>query len=268
MNRIDRTFQRTRAEGRAAFIAYITCGDPTLERTKQLVREFVSAGVDIVEFGVPFSDPMADGVANQEAAIRALKNGVTMADVLRAAHELRSEGVELPIVLFTYYNPVYAYGLDRFATDAARSGVDGILLVDVPPEESEECTSPLRERGIATIRLVAPTTDAARLPGIVESTSGFIYYVSRAGVTGERGKIESGLSDHVEAVRKLTDLPIAVGFGISTPDHVREVGSYADGVIVGSAIVRRIGEAGDTDEMVRSVAEFVGTLSAPLRAQS
>ena len=264
MNRLDHTFGRARQEKRAAFVAYITCGDPTLDRTKQLVREFATSGVDVLELGVPFSDPMADGIPNQEAANRALKHGVTMGDVLRTARELREESIETPIVLFTYYNPVFAYGLDRFAPDAAASGVDGVLLVDVPPEESGECVAGLRENGISTIFLVAPTTDEQRLPEIIRETSGFVYYVSQTGVTGERSELAGGVQNHVEAVRSMTELPIAVGFGISTPDHVREVAGYADGVIVGSAIVRRIGEGGDTDEMVSGVADFVRSLTAPL----
>lgn len=263
-NRITQAFSRARAEGRAAFIAYITCGDPTLERTKQLVMRFPDAGVDIVEFGVPFSDPMADGVANQEAANRALKNNVSMGDVLRTAGEVRASGSELPIVLFTYYNPVFAYGLERFAKDAARNGVDGVLLVDVPPEEAAECTHLLDETGLATIFLVAPTTDTTRLPTILATTTGFVYYVSRAGVTGERTDLAADVRDHVANIRAQTDLPIAVGFGISTPDHVRAVAEVADGVIVGSAIVRRIGDGGDSDEMVDDVTDFVRGLTRPL----
>jgi len=264
VNRITQAFSRAGAENRAAFIAYITCGDPTLERTKQLVMRFPDAGVDIVEFGVPFSDPMADGVANQEAANRALKNNVSMGDVLRTAGEVRASGSELPIVLFTYYNPVFAYGLERFAKDAARNGVDGVLLVDVPPEEAAECTHLLDETGLATIFLVAPTTDTTRLPTILATTTGFVYYVSRAGVTGERTDLAADVRDHVANIRAQTDLPIAVGFGISTPDHVRAVAEVAEGVIVGSAIVRRIGDGGDSDEMVDDVTDFVRGLTRPL----
>ena len=264
VNRITQAFSRARVDGRAAFIAYITCGDPTLERTKQLVLRFADAGVDIVEFGVPFSDPMADGVANQEAANRALKNNVSMGDVLRTAGELRASGSELPIILFTYYNPVFAYGLERFAKDAARNGVDGVLLVDVPPEEASECTHLLADAGLATIFLVAPTTDEERLAEILASTTGFVYYVSRAGVTGERTDLASDVRDHVAKIRTQTDLPVAVGFGISTPDHVRRVAEVADGVIVGSAIVGRIGAGGDTDGMVDDVTSFVRELTRPL----
>jgi tryptophan synthase alpha chain len=258
------TFRRARDKGRAAFVAYVTCGDPTLERTKQLVRRFADSGVDVVEFGVPFSDPTADGVANQEAANRALAQGVTLGDVLRTARELRAEGVQLPIVLFTYYNPVFAYGVERLAEDAAAAGVDGVLLVDVPAEEADDCWGMLRQAGLATIFLAAPTTDEGRLVEIVRRTSGFLYYVSRTGVTGERESLRDDIRTHVEMIRRHTDLPIAVGFGISTPEHVREVASLADGVIVGSAIVRRIGAGGDTDEMVKDVSAFVRSLTEPL----
>jgi tryptophan synthase alpha chain len=265
VNRISKVFAHTREDGRAAFVAYITCGDPTLARTKQLVHEFVDAGVDIVEFGVPFSDPMADGVANQEAANRALANGVSLGDVLRTAGECRAAGDEIPIVLFTYYNPVFAYGLEKFAVDAEANGVDGVLIVDVPPEEASECKEHLDDRDIATIFLVAPTTDAERLTGILDSTTGFVYYVSQLGVTGERDDVQTDISEHVQAVRDKTDLPIAVGFGISTPEHVSRIGKIADGVIVGSAIVRRIGSGGDSDEMVRDVTTFVRSLTEPLQ---
>lgn len=267
-NRLTGAFRRAEHAGPAAFIAYITCGDPTLRRTKDLVREFVRSGVDVVEFGVPFSDPMADGVANQEAANRALAQGVTLGDVLRVVRDLRDEGVGLPIVLFTYYNPIFVYGLDAFARDAAGAGVDGVLLVDVPAEEADDCKGPLDAAGLATIFLVAPTTDEERLPNILGKTSGFVYYVSRTGVTGERESLQDDIRAHVEMIRRHTDLPVAVGFGISTPDHVRQVAALADGVVVGSAIVRRIGTGGDTDEMVREVGDFVRSLTAALRGRA
>ncbi len=263
-NAIESVFARTRDEGRAAFIAYITCGDPTLARTKELVDEFVRSGVDIVEFGVPFTDPMADGVANQEAANRALINHVSMADVLATVRDIRDAGTAVPIVLFTYFNPVYAYGLERFVRDAAESGVDGVLLVDVPPEEAGEYRGLMRDAGLDTIFLVAPTTEPERVNLILDSCSGFVYYVSRRGVTGEQASLADDLSAKLAALRKKTDLPVAVGFGVSTPEHVAEVAEYAEGVIVGSAIVSRVGAGGDSDEMVEDVGRFVRTLTAPL----
>lgn len=268
MNRLEEAFRRAGDDARAAFVAYITCGDPTLERTKQLVRAFGVSGVDVVEFGVPFSDPMADGTANQEAANRALAQGVTLRHVLRTAREVREEGIELPIVLFTYYNPVFAYGVERFAADAAEAGVDGVLLVDVPADEADECKGFLDRAALATIFLVAPTTDEARLASILRRTTGFVYYVSRTGVTGERESLRDDIRAHVQTIRKHTRLPVAVGFGISTPDHVREVAEFADGVVVGSAIVRRIGAGGNTDEMVREVTAFVRSLTAALHTRS
>jgi tryptophan synthase alpha chain len=259
-SRIDAAFRHAKEQGRAAFIAYITCGDPTLVRTKQLAQAFAGAGVDLIEFGVPFSDPMADGTANQEAALRALEQGVTLADVLRTAEELRGEGFTVPIVLFTYFNPVFAYGVERFASDAAKAGVDGVLLLDVPAEESPEAKPYLDAAGVATVFLVAPTTTDERLPFILNQTTGFVYYVSRTGVTGERSDLDQSIRENVERIRRHTALPVAVGFGVSTPEHVREIGAHADGVIVGSAIVRRIGEGGDSDDMVDTVAAFVREL--------
>lgn len=260
-SRIHRAFASAKEQHRPAFIAYITCGDPTLDRTRQLAVEFAGAGVDILELGVPFTDPMADGTANQEAALRALAKGVTLRHVLRTTEALRGEGFGLPVVLFTYYNPVFAYGVEKFAVDAVSAGVDGVLLVDVPVEEAQEFKPAFDGAGLGTIFLVAPTTDARRLPHILELANGFVYCVSRSGVTGERNGLASGIGENVARVRRLTQLPVAVGFGISSREQVSEIGQFADGVVVGSAIVRRIGEGGDTDEMVRQVTEFVRTLT-------
>jgi len=260
-SRIHRAFASAKEQQRPAFVAYVTCGDPTLDRTRQLAVEFAGAGVDILELGVPFTDPMADGTANQEAALRALANGVTLRHVLQTTEALRGRGLELPVVLFTYYNPVFVYGVEKFAADAVSAGVDGVLLVDVPVEEAQEFKPAFDHAGLATIFLVAPTTDDRRLPHILELTNGFVYCVSRSGVTGERNGLASGIRENVARIRRLTQLPVAVGFGISSREQVREIGQFADGVVVGSAIVRRIGEGGDTDEMVCRVTEFVRTLT-------
>ncbi|HQI77382.1 MAG TPA: tryptophan synthase subunit alpha [Candidatus Latescibacteria bacterium] len=260
-SRIHRAFASAKEHHRPAFIAYITCGDPTLDRTRQLAVEFAGAGVDILELGVPFTDPMADGTANQEAALRALAKGVTLRHVLRTTEALRGEGFGLPVVLFTYYNPVFAYGVEKFAVDAVSAGADGVLLVDVPVEEAQEFKPAFDGAGLGTIFLVAPTTGDRRLPHILELANGFVYCVSRSGVTGERNGLASGIRENVARVRRLTQLPVAVGFGISSREQVSEIGQFADGVVVGSAIVRRIGEGGDTDEMVRQVTEFVRTLT-------
>ena len=259
MNRIDRRFEELAARGRTAFIAYITAGDPTLEHTAQLVIELERVGVDIIEFGVPFSDPVADGVVNQEAAQRALKNNVSLHDIVELVKELRKTS-EIPLVLFTYCNPVLSYGLEAFAADAADAGVDGVLCVDLPPEEAGEYKRLLDEKGVATVFLIAPTSTPERVEMIAKASTGFVYYVSRTGVTGERDTIEASVRGMVAQIREFTDKPVAVGFGISTPDQAAEVAGYADGVIVGSAIVRMVGELGATPVMPAKVAAFVKTL--------
>jgi tryptophan synthase alpha chain len=243
MNRIDRRFQALAEKGRKAFIPYITAGDPTLAHTARIVLELEKAGADIIEFGVPFSDPLADGVVNQEAAQRALKHNVSLHDVVALVKRLR-ERTEIPIVLFTYVNPVLAYGFEAFARDAADAGVDGVLCVDLPPEEAEDYKQLLDARGIATIFLLAPTSTPERIALITRYSTGFVYYVSRTGVTGERTSIEDSVEGMVERIKDCTKTPVAVGFGISTPAQAADVARYADGVIVGSAVVRIVGELG------------------------
>jgi tryptophan synthase alpha chain len=264
MNRIDQCFAACRAEGRKAFIPYITAGDPTLARTRQLVLALAQAGADLIELGIPFSDPLADGKTNQEAAERALRNHVTLADVLDLVGELRRE-TDIPIIFFTYLNPVFQYGFDLFAARAAQVGVDGVLALDVPPEEAAELKAALDHNDLRMIYLIAPTSTEKRVKAITAQASGFIYYVSRTGVTGERERLATDLGAHIQLVRRHTDLPIAVGFGIATPDHVRDVAALADAVVVGSAIVRRVGSGGDSDTMVDDVRQFVTELTAPLR---
>ncbi len=259
MNRIAQRFQVLASERKPAFIPYITAGDPTLDRTAELVLEIERAGADVIEFGVPFSDPVADGVVNQEAAQRALIHGVSLHDIVALVKRLRKT-TQIPIVLFTYFNPVLAYGLESFAEDAADAGVDGVLCVDLPPEEAGDYKRLLDARGIATIFLVAPTSSPERVATIARSASGFIYYVSRTGVTGERATMEASVKDMVAAIKRHTPLPVAVGFGISTPEQAAEVAGYADGVIVGSAIVRMIGSLGDTADMPAKVGAFVKSL--------
>lgn len=263
-NRIDSVFAALQREGRKAFIPYITAGDPTCARTVELVCRFAEAGADIVELGVPFSDPLADGKTNQEAAERALKNNVSLADVLQCVRAIRAT-CAIPIVFFTYVNPVFQYGYERFARDAADAGVDGVLALDMPPEEADELAPHLAAAGVRMIFLVAPTSDEARIQAIAQRASGFIYYVSRTGVTGERTEMEKDIATHIACIRRYSSVPIAVGFGISTPAHVADIAQYADGVIVGSALVRRIGEGGDSNEMVDTVTACVKELSAPLR---
>ena len=260
MNRITQRFNELAARGETAFIPYITAGDPTLERTAQLVAELEKAGADIIEFGVPFSDPVADGVVNQEAAQRALKNNVSLHNIVALIKRLR-ETTQIPLVLFTYFNPVLAYGLEALAADAADAGVDGILCVDLPPEEAGDYKRLLDAKGIATVFLIAPTSTPERIKLIAQSSSGFVYYVSRTGVTGESADIAASVKDMVAQIKASTKTPVAVGFGISTPEQAAQVSGYADGVIVGSAIVRMIGELGDSDAMPISVGAFVKTLA-------
>lgn len=260
MNRIDQRFASLRASGTRAFIPYITAGDPTLARTAELIVELDRAGADVIELGIPFSDPIADGPVNQEAALRALKHGVSLHDVVRMVGEVRGR-TDAGLVLFTYYNPVLAYGIEAFARDAAAAGVDGVLCVDLPPEESEEYKKLLDAHGVATIFLLAPTSTEERIALVAERSSGFIYYVSRTGVTGARAEVEQSVHGMVDAIRRCTDKPVAVGFGVSTPGQVREIAAYADGIIVGSAIVSRIGELGDAPDMPRTIGAFVKTLA-------
>ncbi len=260
MNRIEQRFATLRASGTRAFIPYITAGDPTLARTADLIVELDRAGADVIELGIPFSDPIADGPVNQEAALRALKHRVSLHDVVDMVREVRDR-TEAGLVLFTYYNPVLAYGVETFANDAAAAGVDGVLCVDLPPEESEEYKKLLDAHGIATIFLLAPTSTEERIALVAERCSGFIYYVSRTGVTGARAEVEQSVHGMVDAIRRCTDKPVAVGFGVSTPEQVREIAEYADGIIVGSAIVSRIGELGDARDMPQTIGAFVKTLA-------
>ncbi len=262
INRIDATFARVRSEHRAGFIAYICGGDPSLAATRDLVLAFDKAGVDLVEIGVPFSDPLADGVVNQMASTRALAAGACVVGVLRCVREIR-EQAQIPIVLYTYMNPVYRYGFDRFLADAEAAGVDGILFLDLPPDE-DEASPELRMHGpLKRIRLIAPTTPESRVALLTNGAGGFIYYVSRTGVTGARAEMATDLAQQVAVIRKHTDLPIAVGFGISTPEHVATVtAAGADAVVVGSAIVKRIEEHGQDADLVAKVTAFVAPLAA------
>lgn len=262
-NRIDTTFSRLKREKRAGFIAYITAGDPAPEFTVPLVLELERSGADIVELGVPFSDPLADGVVNQRASERALKQGVSLRMILDMVGEIRRSSA-IPVVLFTYLNPVFSYGYRDFARDAQRAGVDGVLSLDLPPEEAEEYETILRTHGIASVFLIAPTTPEQRIKTIGQHTSGFVYYVSRTGVTGERKKLEDNLSRRIKLIKRLVTVPVAVGFGISTPYQVNKVAGMADAVVVGSAIVKEIESCGAKREVVKRVGNKVRTLTASL----
>lgn len=248
MNRIDKAFRRLRRKGKKAFIPYVMAGDPSLESTKSLVGLLEETGADIVELGVPFTDPLADGPVIQRAAERALHCGTTLRGVLSLVREIRDSS-EIPIVLMTYFNPVFKYGTDRFLGDAASSGVDGLIIPDLPPDEAREFIKEARRAGVATIFLAAPTSTPERIKKVVNASSGFIYYVSITGITGSRLALE-GIAEAVQAIRKLTPKPVAVGFGVSTPEEAAAVAGAADGVIVGSAIVKKaLGEGIKSDAL-------------------
>lgn len=258
-NRIDQKFAVLRAQGAKAFIAYICAGDPSLEATRLLAFRLENAGVDILELGVPFSDPLADGIVNQLASQRALEAGTTPYGVLECVREIRRDS-QIPIVLYTYLNPLLALGFDTFHRAAEEAGVDGILILDLPPDEDAPELAPVG--GIRRIRLIAPTTPDDRIARIAAQAGGFIYYVSREGVTGEQASVAETLAERVGVIRRATNLPIAVGFGVSNPDQARQVARLADAVVVGSAIVKRIAQFAAEPDMPGLVADFVRPLAA------
>jgi tryptophan synthase alpha chain len=250
--RLDLAFGRAAKAKRAAFIPYITAGDPTPRQTLALVAALERAGADIVELGVPFTDPIADGPTNQRAAERALAQGTTLAGVLQLVRELRYTS-QVPVVLFTYYNPVHAYGLARFAVDAAAAGVDAVLFTDVPVEEAQPAWESLKRVGVDLVLLVSPTSTRARVKAARRLPGPFAYFVSRTGVTGTRERLEEGLEDQVRLTRRLMKRRVAVGFGVSTPDQVARIAKFADGVVVGSALVERIAELGDRPQLAGEI---------------
>jgi tryptophan synthase alpha chain len=258
---LDRAFARAAKEKRAAFVPYLTAGDPDLETSVALIEALAKAGADAIELGVPFSDPIADGPVIQRAAARALAGGTTLAGVLAAVAHARRR-VDVPIVLFSYFNPIHARGVESFAEQASASGVDGVLCLDLPPEEGEGVVPRLRAHGLDTVFLLAPTSTPARRKLAAAWSSGFVYYVSRTGTTGERTDVPAELAADVKAVRKATRLPVAVGFGISTPEQARAVGRVADGVVVGSALVRAVEEHAGASDLVA----VIGARAAALRA--
>lgn len=264
MTAIDDVFVRCREEGRAAFIPFLVAGDPDLDTTGELLHALVRGGADLIELGVPFSDPIADGPTIQAAAVRALGAGTRLSAILElVARERRELGV--PIVLFTYFNPLYRRGVETFAEQAAASGVDGVLCVDLPPEEAEEELIPaLRARDIDTVFLLAPTSTKERIKSVGASSTGFLYYVSRTGVTGARDALSPTLLKEAKKLRKKVKLPLAVGFGISTPEQVEAVAGVADGVVVGSALVRMVEEHRDSPDLAQRIEERVRELMSPL----
>jgi tryptophan synthase alpha chain len=259
-NRIDQVFAHLRSNKKAAMIAYICAGDPTLAATESIALALERAGVDLLELGIPFSDPLADGIVNQQAASRALMAGATTAKVLDCIRNIRQQS-EIPIMLYTYMNPIYRYGFHEFLQDAEAAGVDGILILDLPPDEDASNPDFTTLSSLSRIRLIAPTTPESRLSTITANASGFIYYVSREGVTGERTDVADSLEERVSAIRQATSLPIAVGFGISSPEQVRAVAAVADGVVVGSAIVKKIEQWGSDPDLAGKIQAFVTPLA-------
>ncbi len=261
MNRIKSKFDELNEKGRIALVTYITAGDPSLDFSEDIVLKLEESGADIIELGVPFSDPMADGPAIQLASERALAGGTTLKDVLNTVREIRKVS-EVPIILFGYYNPFFHYGVDKFASDAAEAGADGVLVVDLPPEEAPEFKVHTDKAGLDLVFLVAPTSTSERIQLVSDNASGFVYLVSVTGVTGARPDLNYSLDSLTDQIKSAADLPVGVGFGVSSPEQVTEIAQYADAVIVGSAIVRIIEEHGaNKDVLLDNLGEFIHGLS-------
>lgn len=269
--RMDNRFAAVKAEGRPALVTYFMGGDPDFETSLGIMKALPGAGSDIIELGMPFSDPMADGPAVQMAGQRALKGGQTLSKTLDLAREFRKSDNETPIVMMGYYNPIYVYGVDKFLDDAIAAGIDGLIVVDLPPEMDDELCIPALAKGINFIRLATPTTDDKRLPAVLKNTSGFVYYVSMNGITGSALPDPSLISGAVKRIKGHTALPVCVGFGVKTADHAKAIGASADGVVVGTAIVQQIagsltrdGKAGP--DTIASVVTLVRGLATGVRA--
>lgn len=263
--RIDRRMAKLKAEGRPALVTYFMGGDPDYETSLSIMKALPGAGSDIIELGMPFSDPMADGPAIQAAGLRALKGGQTLVKTLKMASEFRAGDNETPIVLMGYYNPIYIYGVERFLSDALGSGIDGLIVVDLPPEMDEELCIPALKAGINFIRLATPTTDDKRLPKVLQNTSGFVYYVSMTGITGSALADTGKVAAAVKRIKSHTDLPVCVGFGVKTAEQARVIGASADGVVVGTAIVNAVANVlGPKGEKTADPAEAVATLVSGL----
>ena len=268
--RIGRRFAELKAEGRSGLVSFLTAGDPNPEAASEIMAGLPSAGVDLIELGIPFSDPMADGPSIQASSLRALKNGMTLSKTIDMVRGFRQNDHETPIILMGYYNPIYKYGVDRFLADAKDASIDGLIMVDLPPEEEGELCLPAIKAGLNFIYLTAPTTDDARLPMVLEKASGFVYYVSITGITGTRAAAIDDVRQSIERIRRRTDLPIAVGFGIRTPEQTAEVAAVADAAVVGSALVDLVRDNLDADcrakpELVDRVLGLVGELAGGIR---
>lgn len=269
-SRIDRRFEALKAEGRGALVTFVTAGDPDPETAMDILNGLPGAGADIIELGMPFSDPMADGPAIQASSLRALKAGQNMKRTLEMVRTFRKSDPDTPIVLMGYYNPIFVYPVDAFLDEAAAAGVDGLIVVDVPPEADDELCLPAMKRDLNFIRLATPTTDAKRLPAVLRNTSGFVYYVSIAGITGTAAPVVNDVQDQVARIKSATPLPVVVGFGVKSPEQVQELSQGADGVVVGSALVRAIEDSltedgRATEKTASAVLDLVKRLCAPLR---
>jgi tryptophan synthase alpha chain len=269
--RIEARFARCRAEGRAALVTYIMAGDPDPETSLGLLKSLPEAGADIVEFGMPFTDPMADGPAIQAAGLRALRAGQTTARTLDLVRRFRAEDPDTPLILMGYFNPIYQYGVERFLADAREAGVDGLIVVDLPPEEDDELCLPALQAGLAFIRLATPTTDDRRLPAVLTDTAGFVYYVSITGITGAATPDFGRVATAVERIKRHTALPVVVGFGVKSGAHAAAIAEGADGVVVGSALIQAVKDSLDpagqaTSRTVEAVTTLVGELSAGVRS--
>ncbi|HSR71338.1 MAG TPA: tryptophan synthase subunit alpha [Kiloniellales bacterium] len=269
--RMERRFDALAAERRGGLVVFVTAGDPDPETAFALLEKLPKAGADVIELGMPFSDPMADGPAIQASSLRALNAGMTLAKTLALVERFRERESDTPIVLMGYYNPIYSYGVERFLADAVAAGVDGLIIVDLPPEEDDELCHPARAAGLHWIRLATPTTDDKRLPTVLADTSGFVYYVSILGITGTRSAAKEAVGQAVARIKRKTDLPVAVGFGIKTPEQAAEIASVADAAVVGSAVIERLKAGLDaqgraTPGLVEDVIGFVRGLAEGVRS--
>jgi tryptophan synthase alpha chain len=268
--RIDTRFAELKKEGRAAFVTFVMCGDPDLATSLEIIKALPKAGADVIELGMPFTDPMADGPAIQAAGLRALKAGTTLKKTLQVVRDFRLGDNVTPIVLMGYYNPIYIYGVDKFLADAKSAGVDGLIIVDLPPEEDTELCIPAMKAGLNFIRLATPTTDDKRLPAVLANTSGFVYYVSITGITGSAAADTAQVSDAVARIKRHTQLPVCVGFGIRTPDAARGIAQAANGAVVGSALIDALratldSEGRATAKTVPAVADLASALAQGVR---
>jgi len=268
--RIDTRFAELAKEGRAAFVTFVMCGDPDLATSLEIIKALPKAGADVIELGMPFTDPMADGPAIQAAGLRALKAGATLKNTLQIVRDFRKGDATTPIVLMGYYNPIYVYGVDTFLVDAKSAGVDGLIIVDLPPEEDSELCIPAMKAGLNFIRLATPTTDDKRLPAVLANTSGFVYYVSITGITGSASADTAQVSDAVARIKRHTKLPVCVGFGIRTPEAAAKIAQAANGAVVGSALIDALkatldSEGRATAKTVPAVADLTAALAQGVR---